>query len=105
MSALLRALAGLLGETAAWCAAVVVIAAVVSLAVMAALRAAGHPGTVIVAAAVGGALSVGIADRIGAPELWQIGLSVRPVAVAWAAAGAAIAAAVVCVRNRARGSS
>lgn len=102
MSALLRAVLGLMAETAVWAGLVIGVAAVVSLVVMAAFGTARHPRHVVAVGSLAAALAVGIADRVGLPAWWQIGLNPRRVPVVWAVAGAAIGAAAACLAGRRR---
>lgn len=90
MSALLRAVVGLVVETTSWCALVAVVAAIVALPLALALDTGHDRTTAILHAAIGAALAVGIAARVGLPDLWRLGFEARRVAIVWAAAGAAV---------------
>lgn len=108
MSALLRALLGLLVETALWVGLVIAVAAVVAVVVMALFASTRDPRPVVALATIGAALAVGVAHRAGLPPLWQVGMSVRQVSVVWSAVGAVVVATWVCADgsgrlNRARG--
>jgi len=100
LSALLRAVAGLLVETALWCGVVAAVAAIISggLLVIGTPR---RPGRVVAVAALGAAIAVGIADRIGLPLLWRLGPAARAVPVVWSAVGAAVTCLVLYGRDRA----
>lgn len=102
MTALLRALLGLLAETAVWCALVVAVSLLVSVVVMAAFEEPGNPRRVVALAAVGAALAIGAAGRAGLPPGWELGVGARPVPVIWATAGAALVAVFVSIIGRGR---
>ncbi len=88
MSAVLRAVLGLVAETALWCALVVAVAAVISLPLSFLLGTGRRRLAGMVHAAIGAALAVGIAARAGLPDLWRLGIEARQVTVVWAAVGA-----------------
>jgi hypothetical protein len=90
MSALLRAVAILLVETASWCALVAAVATLVAVPLSFAVDTGRDRRTTVVHAAIGAALAVGLAARIGLPHLWSLGLEARRVTIVWALAGATL---------------